>query len=51
MDILVHELAEERTNLDRAKSIIEKYHEKIEVLSRERDEQKKKIEFLERLLV
>ena len=37
MDVMIHELAEERANLDRAKSIIEKYSEKMEVVSRERD--------------
>ena len=49
--MLIHQLADEKNNLKRANSIIEKYSSKIEVISREREEQSKKVEFLEKLLI
>lgn len=38
-------------SLNRAHNIIEKYSQKLEVFLQEKEEQKKKIEFLEKLII
>lgn len=45
------QLVEEKGNLNRARTLVERYSQKFDIVCKERDELVKKIDFLEKLII
>jgi hypothetical protein len=51
VEVLMGQLVEEKGNLNRARTLVERYSQKFDIVCKERDELVKKIEFLEKLII
>ena len=51
VEVLMGQLVEEKGNLNRARTLVERYSQKFDIVCKERDELVKKIDFLEKLII